>query len=79
MTRPSHYSHVRSVVESWGQLIPGDNVLLLGPKPGQRHAGTVDIISPDQSILWLVLENGGGRKLFHQSDVFQTLVAPDRF
>jgi hypothetical protein len=76
VNRPTQYGYQRSIVANWCELIPGDTVLLLGPLAGERHRGTVDAISGDGTVIWLVLENAGGRKLFHHVDGYQTLVDP---
>jgi hypothetical protein len=51
-------------------------VLLFGPGTEQQYAGTVDAISEDGTIVWLMLENGGGRRLFYNTDGCQTLLNP---
>jgi hypothetical protein len=76
LNRPTQYGYQRSIVANWCELIPGDTVLLLGPLAGERHRGTVDAMSPDGTIMWLLLENAGGRKLFYHVDGYQTLVDP---
>jgi hypothetical protein len=78
LNRPTQYGYQRSVVANWCELIPGDTVLLLGPLAEERHRGTVDAISADGSVLWLLLEHAGGRKLFHHVDGHQMLVDPVR-
>lgn len=77
LNRPSRYGYRRSVVANWCELITGDRLLLVGPGTNQRHAGTVDAISVDGAIVWLILEDGGGRKLFHQTDGYQALLDPN--
>jgi hypothetical protein len=76
LNRPTQYGYQRSIVANWCELIPGDTVLLLGPLAGERHRGAVDAISADGTIMWLLLENAGGRKLFYHVDGYQTLVDP---
>jgi hypothetical protein len=76
LNRPTQYGYRRSVVANWCELIPGDTVLLLGPVAEQSHRGTVDAILADGTVMWLLLENAGGRKLFHHVDGYQTLVDP---
>lgn len=76
LNRPTVYGFRRSVVEDWGELIPNDTVVLISRATGERCKGTVDAISEDKTILWLVLENAGGRKLFHHCDGYQTLADP---
>lgn len=78
LNRPTQYGYQRSVVANWCELIPGDTVLLLGPLAEERHRGTVDAISADGTVMWLLLEHAGGRKLFHHVDGYQTLVDPVR-
>lgn len=56
----------------WSDLLPGDNVVLLGPGPS--HAGVVDAASADGEFLWLILNDGNGRRLFQAGDVFGTLM-----
>ena len=76
LNRPSEYSYRRSIVANWCELIPGDPVLLFGSGVGQRYRGTVDVISEDGTTVWLILENGGGRRLFYSIDGHQTLLNP---
>lgn len=78
LNRPTQYGYQRSVVANWCELIPGDTVLLLGPLAGERNTGTVDAISADGTVMWLVLDNAVGRKLFQHVDGYQTLVDPVR-
>ncbi|SLK15481.1 hypothetical protein SAMN06272721_1255 [Arthrobacter sp. P2b] len=78
VNRPTQYGYQRSVVANWCELIAGDTVLLLGPLAEERHRGTVDAISADGSVMWLLLEHAGGRKLFHHVDGYHTLVDPVR-
>lgn len=78
ITRPTHYGYRRSVVANWAELIQGDHVLLLGTgKPEVRVSGTVDDVAPDGSLLWLLDDDLGGRRLFFQCDGYQTLVDPN--
>ncbi|SFU11656.1 hypothetical protein [Arthrobacter sp. ov118] len=76
LTRPTQYGYRRSVVTNWCELIPGDTVLLTGPDTEQRYAGTVDAVLDDGSLAWIVLANGGGRRLFFHCDGHQMLVDP---
>jgi hypothetical protein len=76
LNRPARYSYRRSIVANWCELIPGDTVLLFGPGTEQQYTGTVDAISEDGTIVWLILENGGGRRLFYNTDGCQTLLNP---
>ncbi|MEZ2392184.1 hypothetical protein AB6813_22130 [bacterium RCC_150] len=76
LSRPTRYGYRRSVVANWCGLTPGDTVLLLGPAAEQSHKGTVDAIVGDGTMMWVVLENAGGRRLFHHADGYQTLVDP---
>jgi hypothetical protein len=65
-------------VSNWSELAPGETVLLVGAAT-DRYTGVVDDVAADGSVMWLVLEDGDGRKLFHQDDGFQTIVEPDRW
>lgn len=76
--RPTRYGYRRSVVADWCELIPGDSVLLLGPEGEPDYKGTVDAVLPDGTIVWLILDNGCGRRLFHHADGHQALVYPAR-
>jgi hypothetical protein len=55
----------------WDGLTPGDLVSLQGPG-AKRISGIVDDVSPDGMFLWLFLDDGGGRQLFHWSDGYTT-------
>ncbi|HJW00037.1 MAG TPA: hypothetical protein VJ617_13185 [Arthrobacter sp.] len=75
--RPSHHGYQRSLVANWSELSPGDTVVLLGTgKPEARTSGEVDAVSVDGSLLWLLQDDCGGRRLFHWSDGYKTLVDP---
>lgn len=63
------------VAPNWSDLSPGDAVVLLGLSE-ERFAGTVDAIGLDGETLWMFLERGAGRRLFHSSDASVTLVGP---
>jgi hypothetical protein len=77
VTRPTHYGYGRSAVASWSELIPGDNVVLLGTGEREtRISGTVDANSSDGSLLWLVQDNCAGRILCLQADGYRTFVGP---
>jgi hypothetical protein len=55
----------------WDDLTPGEHVSLQGP--GARAiSGIADDISHDGMFLWLFLDDGGGRQLFHWSDGYTT-------
>jgi hypothetical protein len=76
LNRPTQYGYRRSLVDNWRELIAGDTVLLLEPGQGRQYKGTVDAISTDGTLLWLLLDDGDGRKLFHRVDGYQTLAGP---
>jgi hypothetical protein len=76
LNRPTRYSYRRSIVANWCELIPGDTVLLFGPDAEQQYTGIVDAVSEDATIVWLILENGGGRRLFYNTDGYQTFLNP---
>lgn len=76
LNRPTRYSYRRAIVANWGELIPGDTVLLLVPDTEQQYTGTVDAVSEDGTIVWLILKNGGGRRLFYNTDGYQTFLNP---
>jgi hypothetical protein len=58
----------------WDGLAPGDLVSLQGP--GRSHIdGLVDDISPDGFFMWLLLTDGGGRRLFLSSDGYTRVAA----
>ena len=40
----------------------------------QRYSGVVDGMTPDLQVMWLQLDKGRGRKMFHASEV--TLIRP---
>lgn len=58
----------------WTELIPGDLVLLLAGKTS--HTGIVDTVSADGELLWLLLSDGTGRRLFTKAEVHRTYVDP---
>jgi hypothetical protein len=76
LTRPTQYGYRRSAVSNWCQLIPGDSVVLTGPGRHERYAGQVDAVSADGALVWLVLDNGGERRLFHRVDGHSVLLDP---
>lgn len=77
LERPKRDGYQRKLVEDWGQLLPGDVLLLIRYSSGKKFQGTVDDITPDGSVCWLILEQGDdGRKLFHYSDGYRTLAGP---
>lgn len=76
LLRPTQYGYRRSVVTNWCQLIPGEAVVLTGPGSAERYEGRVDAVSDDGAILWLVLDNGCGRRLFHRTDGHTALLDP---
>jgi hypothetical protein len=78
LNRPTRYGYRRTAVTDWSELIPGDNVLLTGPAPDQRYTGTVDDVLDDGSVVWIVIANAGGRRLFLRGDGHQILVDPNR-
>jgi hypothetical protein len=78
LNRPTRYGYRRTPVKHWGELIPGDNVLVTGPHPQQRYTGTVDAALEDGSVVWLILAEGAGRRLFLESDGHQITVDPNR-
>lgn len=50
-----HYGYRRHVVTDWRELVEGDSIVLLRPENhGDSIPGTVDAVSADGSILWLV-------------------------
>lgn len=47
--------------------------------PGQDTtwiSGTVDAVSADGSLIWLVQDDCAGRRIFHQVDGYKTLLDP---
>jgi hypothetical protein len=67
----------RSLVLDWTQLTIGDRVVIVDPRR-QRYPGTVDELSYDGSMLWLVQDHGAGRRLFLNSDVHLMLLDPSK-
>ncbi|SFU11749.1 hypothetical protein SAMN04487915_111166 [Arthrobacter sp. ov118] len=63
-------------VSNWSELVVGERVLLVGAGR-DRFTGAVDDVSADGTVMWLVLEDGDGRRLFHQADSYQTIVDPN--
>ncbi|MFM9273573.1 hypothetical protein [Pseudarthrobacter sp. NKDBFgelt] len=76
--KPTRFGFRRSVVTNWNDLRPGDTVLLVGTSK-ERVSGTVDAVTTDGDIMWILQDDGAGRKLFHHSDIYQTLTDPKAF
>jgi hypothetical protein len=80
--RPTHYGFRRTLVADWSELLPNDIVVLeqtgstTKPISAKYTSGTVDLVSEDGAFLWLMQEDGAGRRLFFQSDGYITLVNP---
>lgn len=63
------------VVADWRELSEGDSVVLLDlQKSGARISGTVDAVSADGALIWLVQNDSAGRRIFHQADGYKTLL-----
>jgi hypothetical protein len=73
--KPTRFRFRRSFVANWRELRPGDTVVLLG-SGNERVSGTVDAVTTDGDMVWILQDNGAGRKLFHNSDTYQTLTDP---
>lgn len=58
----------------WKQLRRGDRVRV-GLTPGFEAGGFVDAITADHSAVWINLDGGRGRTLFHCSDAVE--IFPD--
>ncbi|KQQ89727.1 hypothetical protein [Arthrobacter sp. Leaf137] len=59
----------------WDQLNKGDTVVLLtSDRRNPRFTGWVDEISEDGRYLWLIQDNGAGRRLFHRVEGYTTLL-----
>jgi hypothetical protein len=72
----NHIQHAyrRPVVADWRELIEGDSILLVGPgKATVEAAGTVDAITPDGELIW-ILQNGTGRRMYHRIDGYKALL-----
>jgi hypothetical protein len=76
--KPTRFGFRRSVVANWSDLRPGDTVVLVGSS-NERVSGTVDAVTTEGDMMWILLDNGAGRKLFHNSDTYQTLTDPKAF
>src|SRR5215207_6491343 len=76
LARPTQFGYRRSAVSNWRELIPGDSVALTGPGRQERYTGQVDAISADGALVWLLLDNGGERRLFHRVDGHSVLLDP---
>lgn len=78
MFHASMSNYLRKEVKSWSHLAPGDSVVLLtSDRSNPRSSGLVDEISDDGHFLWLIQENGAGRRLFHRADGYTTLLDSD--
>ncbi len=70
-----HYGYRPPVVPDWRELVEGDSITLLPPNSHDDSiSGTVDAVSPDGSILWLVQKGPAGRRMFHHIDGYKTLL-----
>lgn len=76
--KPTRYGFRRSAVTNWRELRPGDPVVLVGTS-NERVSGTVDAVTTDGDMVWILQGNGAGRKLFHNSDIYQTFTDPKAF
>jgi hypothetical protein len=76
--KPTRFGFRRSAVANWSDLSPGDTVVLVGSS-NERVSGTVDAVTTEGDVMWILLANGAGRKLFHSSDTYQTLTGPKAF
>jgi hypothetical protein len=56
-------------------ILEGSHVRLLNDG---RHirSGVVDVCMPDGSACWIWLDDGAGRRLVHESDAVQIVIAP---
>lgn len=62
-----HWNHPDG--ELWPALETDDHVALVDGH-GLRFSGRVDALSTDHSCLWIRLDGGMGRQLFHHQDGF---------
>ena len=51
----------------WERLTPGDRVSI-HLDGNAAHSGLVDIVAPDASIFWVLLDEGRGRVAIHEGD-----------
>lgn len=66
---------MRKEVRNWRYLAQGDAIVVLATdKRHPRFAGKVDEISEDGSFLWLIQDNGAGRRLIHRLEASTTLL-----
>nr|BFE44145.1 hypothetical protein GCM10017547_20380 [Pseudarthrobacter oxydans] len=74
-SHPTLSNCLRIEVDSWRQLAPGNSVVLLtSDRRNPRIAGRVDEISVDGHYLWLIQDNGAGRRLFHRPEGYTTFL-----
>lgn len=66
----------RSISADWRELTRGDSVVLLNSRH-EAVGGVVDDISGDGSLIWIQQDDGAGRRLFHRSDGYKTLLDAD--
>lgn len=72
---PVDWHPPRKEITTWRDLAPGDAVVLLtSDRRNARISGKVDDLSIDGSFLWLVQDNGAGRRLFHRPEGYTTLL-----
>ena len=72
---PVDWHSPRKEITTWRDLAPGDAVVLLtSDRRNARISGKVDDLSADGSFLWLVQDNGAGRRLFHRPEGYTTLL-----
>lgn len=71
MTRPTHH---RAFInpdhhDVWPALQADQPIALVNDR-GWRLSGTVETLSHDRQCLWIQLDSGMGRQLFHHQDGF---------
>lgn len=72
---PIPSSSLRVEVTGWDQLNHGDTIVLLtSDRRNPRFTGRVDEISEDGRYLWLIQDNGAGRRLFHRVEGYTTFL-----
>lgn len=73
-----HHGYRHPVVADWRELVEGDDVVLIPTETSDDSiSGTVDAVTEDGTIIWL-LRKGGGRRMFHHIDGYKTLVETAR-
>lgn len=75
---PTNAGSSRYELHSWTRLAQGSPVVLLSSDArNPRFAGRVDEVSDDGTLMWLIQDNGAGRRLFLRAEGYTTYLGAD--